>query len=81
MKLINKKFNIRSGKGIFTIFLKSHASEKGYTVSVQGLPEIITEGKTIIEAKVMAREAIELVLENKQVISSRGHEYHPYLKG
>ena len=38
--------------------------EGGYTVSVPSLPGCITYGKSIDEAKVNAREAIELFIES-----------------
>ena len=34
----------------------------GFTVTVPALPEIVTEGKSVEEALVMARDAIELTL-------------------
>ena len=45
------------------------AKEGGYTVSVPALPGCITEGKTIDEAITMAREAIELYI---QELRARG---------
>jgi len=38
--------------------------EGGYTVMVPSLPGCITYGKTVEEAKEMAREAIEVYLES-----------------
>lgn len=58
-----RKYNIRADQGIFRIVLESDNKERGYTVRVPKFPEIITEGKTIQEAKKMAREAIELCVE------------------
>lgn len=37
--------------------------EGGYTVTVPTLPGVVTYGRTVDEAKAMAREAIELHLE------------------
>ena len=35
----------------------------GYTVTVPAIPEIVTEGSTIAEARMMAKDAILCVLE------------------
>ncbi len=37
--------------------------EGGYTVTCRAFPEIVTYGRTLDEARTMAREAIELCLE------------------
>ena len=47
------------------------AEEGGFTVTVPALQGCITEGDTLDEALVMAREAIELYIEELQ---SRGEE-------
>jgi len=41
------------------------AKEGGFVVHVPALPEVCTEGDTEQEALVMAREAIEVVLEHR----------------
>lgn len=47
------------------------AEEGGYTVTVPALPGCITEGDNIDEALAMAKEAIELYVEE---LKSRGEE-------
>lgn len=37
--------------------------EGGYTVTCPALPEVVTYGRTLADARVQAREAIELCLE------------------
>jgi predicted RNase H-like HicB family nuclease len=39
------------------------ASEGGYTVRCAAFPELITNGRTLEEARAAAREALELCLE------------------
>lgn len=55
--------NIRTRKGIFTIVLEQWNGEPGYVVRVPKLPEIVTQGDTIVEARRMAAEAIELCVQ------------------
>jgi len=49
----------------FTVVLEP-AEEGGYIVSVPALPEVGTQGDTYDEAIANAREAIELVLEDRR---------------
>ncbi len=49
----------------FRVFLKKDI-EGGYIVTVPTLPECITEGDTIEEALTMAREVIELCIEERK---------------
>jgi predicted RNase H-like HicB family nuclease len=44
----------------YTIFLDPDVEEGGYTVTVPYLPGCVTEGETIEECLVMARDAIAL---------------------
>ncbi len=46
----------------FTVFFEPNEL-KGYTVTVPALPGLVTEGRTLEEAKDMAHEAIECYLE------------------
>lgn len=46
----------------YTIFLDPDFEDGGYTVTVPALPGIVTEGRTVEEAIVMARDAIDLHL-------------------
>jgi predicted RNase H-like HicB family nuclease len=48
----------------FTVVLKP-AEEGGYVVTVPALPELGTQGNTYDEAIANAREAMELVIENR----------------
>ena len=50
-------------KQMFSLIFESDP-EGGYTVTVPALPGCITYGTTMQEAKKMAREAIELYLED-----------------
>lgn len=49
----------------FTIILEP-AEEGGFIVTVPALPEVGTQGETYDEAVANAREAIELVIEDRQ---------------
>ncbi|MBI4215168.1 MAG: type II toxin-antitoxin system HicB family antitoxin [Parcubacteria group bacterium] len=73
------KFNLRTSKGIFEVIFESNDEEKGYTVIVPSLPEIVTEGKTLDDAKKMAREAIELAIECR-IKDGESYEYCSDLK-
>jgi antitoxin HicB len=48
----------------YTVILEP-AEEGGFTVHVPALPEVVTEGETEAEALAMAKEAIELALEER----------------
>jgi antitoxin HicB len=48
----------------FTVILEP-AEEGGFTVHVPALPEVVTEGETEAEALAMAKEAIELAIEER----------------
>lgn len=47
----------------YTILLHPDPDEGGYTVTVPALPGCITQGETLEEAIVMARDAIKLHIE------------------
>jgi predicted RNase H-like HicB family nuclease len=47
----------------YTIILEPDPDEGGYTVPVPALPGCITQGETIEEAIVMAKDAIRLFIE------------------
>lgn len=51
-------------KQTYTIVLEP-MEEGGFLVRVPSLPEVVTAGDTVDEALVMAKEAIELVLESR----------------
>lgn len=48
----------------YTVILEP-AEEGGFVVHVPALPEVITEGETETEAIAMAKEAIELAIEER----------------
>ncbi len=54
----------------YTVFLEP-MEEGGYLVHVPALPEVVTGGDTEEEAMAMAKEAIELVLED---MAARGED-------
>ena len=60
----------------YTIILEP-AEEGGFVVTVPALPEVGTQGETRDEALVNAREAIELVIEDRL---SRGEPLPPDIK-
>lgn len=75
MKITKKRqLNVRTQKGIFQIELQTWDNESGYVVRVPALPEIVTGGSNIEEAKKMAREAIELCIECQE------NEHHTNIK-
>ena len=47
----------------YTIILDPDPEEGGYTVTVPALPGCVTQGETIEEAIVMAKDAIRLFIE------------------
>ena len=47
----------------YTIILEPDPDEGGYTVTVPALPGCVTQGETIEEAIVMAKDAIRLFIE------------------
>lgn len=75
MKITQRKIiQVRTGGEIFKVVLQVWDEEKGYVVRVPRFPEIVTEGANLVEAKRMAKEAIEICLECQE------NEYHPRLK-
>lgn len=55
-----KKISIKTNCGSFVCRVTSSDSESGYTVTVPTLKGVVTEGRTLAEAKKMAKDAIEL---------------------
>lgn len=55
-----KKVTIKTNCGSFICHFTTDGNDPGYTVTVPSLKGVVTEGRTLIEAKKMAREAIEL---------------------
>lgn len=61
-----KKFRLKTKKGVFDTRFERNNDEKGYIVRVMKIPEIVTGGDSLVEAKYMAREAIEFALETSR---------------
>lgn len=61
MKQQVKKYNVKTKYGSHEALFD--ADDKGYTVTVPGLPGVVTWGESIAHAKKMAEEAIELCVE------------------
>lgn len=55
-----KKIAIKTNCGTFVCRFATDGKDPGYTVTVPSLKGVVTEGRTLVEAKKMAREAIEL---------------------
>ncbi len=53
-------FSIVTKRGTYSVVLKWDSRDKAYLVSIPSLPEVITFGKTLADAKRMAKDAIEL---------------------
>lgn len=62
----------------YTILLHPDEEQGGYTVTVPALPGCITEGNTIEEAIVMAKEAIQLYIESLIADGEPVPEEHEY---
>lgn len=61
-KQSKKYMEVQTGYGKHLCLFEPDDKE-GYIVTVPGLPGTVTWGKTVAEAKKMAREAIELCIE------------------
>ncbi len=57
---MKKKMNVKTKFGIYECLFETNAPEKGYTATVPKLKGVVTCGDTLNEAKIMAKEAIEL---------------------
>lgn len=57
---MTKKVVIKTNCGAFACHFTAGSNDPGYTVTVPSLKGVVTEGRTLVEAKKMAREAIEL---------------------
>ena len=68
MKITSKKtrlvLDVKTKSGTFKTVFKWYKSDKAYVVTVPSLNGIATFGKTLTEAKRMAKEAIELFCED-----------------
>lgn len=48
----------------FPVTLTHHEADGGFVVKFRDIPEAITQGETVEDALVMAREALEIALAN-----------------
>ena len=55
-----KEFFIQTKNGMYKILVWFDARDKAYLVKVPSLPDVVTFGKNLGEAKRMAKDAIEL---------------------
>ncbi|KKU67967.1 MAG: hypothetical protein UX89_C0009G0001 [Parcubacteria group bacterium GW2011_GWA2_47_16] len=55
-----KTVQIRTKHGLFTVAIWHDIRDKAYLVKGVGLPDVVTFGKTLVEAKRMAADALEL---------------------
>lgn len=55
-----KKVAVKTNCGTFTCHFTTDGNDPGYTVTVPSLKGVVTEGRTLVEARKMAKEAIEL---------------------
>ena len=70
--MIQKIYPIKTKKGVFNTKIWWDKNDKAYLVKGVNFPEVVTFGKTLSEAKKMAKEALELycecVLDENKVI-------------
>lgn len=59
-KTIKEEFIIKTKDGAYKIVIWFDKKDKAYLVSVPSLPEVFTFGKSLVDAKRMAKDAIEL---------------------
>lgn len=60
MKENKKEFTIKTKGGSYRISVWFDKKDKAYIVRVPSLPEVLTFGKSLADAKKMAKDAIEL---------------------
>lgn len=80
MKATRKEFFVRTKSGAFRVRIWWDKSDRAYLVRGISLPEVVTFGRTLADAKRMAREAVELycecaIDENKIVIDDTGRAF------
>ena len=61
--MAQKEFFIKTKSGNFRTSIWFDKSDKAYLVKCVNLPDVVTFGRTLSEAKKMAKEAIELYCE------------------
>ncbi|OGY62883.1 MAG: hypothetical protein A2745_01965 [Candidatus Harrisonbacteria bacterium RIFCSPHIGHO2_01_FULL_44_13] len=60
MDSVKKEFVIKTKNGSYRVIIWRDKSDKAYLVKVPSLPGVVTFGKSLAEAKKMAKDAIEL---------------------
>ena len=60
MKQAEQTYQVTTKQGRFTLAIRYDARDKAYLVRVPNIPEIITFGETLAEAKRMGIDALEL---------------------
>lgn len=58
--MVKNEFFIKTKNGTYKIVVWFDKKDKAYLVKVPSLPDVFTFGKTIADAKKMAKDAIEL---------------------
>ena len=59
-KATKREFVIKTKEGSYNIIVWFDKKDKAYLVKVPSLPEVFTFGKSLVDAKKMAKDAIEL---------------------
>lgn len=77
MKKFKKEFQISTKHGTFRVFIWWDDRDKAYLVKAVNLPEVVTFGTSLVDAKRMAKDALELyclcaIDEGKLVIDDEG---------
>ena len=80
MKINKREVLIRTKNGAFRVRIWWDKNDRAYLVKGINLPKVVTFGRTLAEAKRMAREALELycecvIGEDKIVIDDTGRAF------
>lgn len=59
-KILKKEFFVKTRTGSFRVVVWWDEKDRTYLVKVPSLPEVVTFGTSIIDAKRMAKDAVEL---------------------
>ncbi|MEK7208451.1 MAG: type II toxin-antitoxin system HicB family antitoxin [Patescibacteria group bacterium] len=60
MRKNEQKYHINTKHGFFSVSIWYDVRDKAYLVRALNLPDVVTFGKTLAEAKRMAKDALEL---------------------
>ena len=80
MAKAKKEYQIETKRGTYRVRIWLDKRDRAYLVQCLSLPEVATFGRTLAEAKRMAKDAIELycdcvITENKLVIDDTGRAF------